>query len=106
MTIYNVKLFLGLAAVMLLSSGCTGPTNAFSGSLPDDQTATIRPQGVTLRRVNGVDIGATSSGARVRAGTNEIELTIDNSNFNSRDVDTNIYKLRLEAQPGATYAIT
>ena len=99
-----------LAAMIVLfafTTSCTGPTQAYPGAARgSSETATLRPQGVTLRRVNGVAISMTSSGATVLPGANEVELTIDESNFNSGDKDTNIYKLRLDARAGATYAIT
>ena len=95
------------ASFCLLVGGCSGPTQAYPGAARSaSETATLRPQGVSLVRVNGVAISMTSSGASVLPGNNDVELTIDASNFNSADKDTNIYKLRLDAQPGVTYAIT
>ncbi len=106
MKITTAKTLILSAGALLLAAGCSGPTKAYPGDTRSaSETATLRPQGVTLRKVNGVDIGFTSSGATILPGTNEIELTVDASNFNVRDHNT-VYKLRLEAQPGATYAIT
>lgn len=98
--------FLSIPIYFLLS-GCVGPTKAYPGSThSDEDTALLKPQGVTLRRVNGVDINAASSGARILPGTNEVELTIDASNFNSPGLDANVYKMKIDAKPGVNYAIT
>ena len=87
--------------------GCTGPTKAYSGSSrSSDETATLIPQGVTLLKVNGVDVPTTSSGAIVLPGPAEIVLSINQSNFNLRDPVASSYKLRLDAKPGVRYAIT
>lgn len=95
-----------LSATGILS-GCTGPTKAYTGpSRSADETATLIPQGVTLLRVNGIDIPTTSSGAVVLAGRTEIELSIDQSNFNLKDPSQPSYKLRLDAKAGRRYAIT
>jgi len=95
-------------SVILFSlSSCVGPTKAYPGSTKSNEdTALIKPQGVTLRRVNGVDISAASSGARILPGENEIELTIDASNFNSPGLDPQIHKLTIRVRAGVDYAIT
>lgn len=97
-------------SVLLLSallSSCSGLTRGYSGpTRADSETAILLPQGCSLRTVNGIDVGNTSSGARVLEGQNEIELTVDESNFNSRGRDENRYKLRLDAKAGISYAIT
>lgn len=56
--------------------------------------------------MNGKDVAATSSGATVLPGQNELEVSIDQSNFNLRDPNQARFKLRLDAKAGVTYAIT
>ena len=91
----------------LLFAACTGTTQGYAGAArSSDEVATVKPQGVRIHRVNGVDVAATSSGATVLPGTNELELSIDQSNFNLRDPRESRFKLRLEAKAGVTYAIT
>jgi hypothetical protein len=104
-------LFLGrmLAAALLISSGtaCLGLTQAYPGSSrPDSETATLLPQGVSIVRVNGYSIPATSSGASILSGRNTVEFTVDESNFNSRERDPNVYTIELDAAAHTSYAIT
>ncbi len=95
------------AILLCLINGCSGPTRAYSGSArAADETALLRPQGVTMRKVNGVELSSTSSGATVLPGSNTVELTVDQSNFNAPDRAPTLYTLQLNAQSGVTYAIT
>ena len=107
MVLENLRRAIFFLVLPVFISACVGPTKAYPGSTKSNgETALIKPQGVTLRRVNGVEISAASSGARILPGANEVELTIDASNFNSPGLDANVYKLKLDAKPGVAYAIT
>ncbi len=96
-----------IGLVAMFSSGCFGTTQAYpGGSRSGAETATLIPQGVRLHKVNGFDIGTLSSGVTIIPGPNEIELSLNESNFNLRDPSQARYKLLMDAKPGMKYAIT
>lgn len=94
------------SVVLAVGTGCVSQ-KAYSGSsLDKEQKATVVGHGVTLHKVNGVSIAAIATGAEVAPGKNQIELSINSSNYNGRAPESPIYTLVLNAEAGKEYAIT
>jgi hypothetical protein len=100
---FNTFLLFGL---LLVCCSC-GSTKGYKG--PNDtgvETAQVKAHGVEFQRVNGIEVGINSSGLEILAGKNEIELTINASNYNDRGPNPKVYKIVMNAEPGMKYAVT
>ena len=100
-------LFLAVSCgAALLVSACS-PAKGYSGpSKKPNQLAIIRAHGVTLHQVNGMEIGATSTGVLVLPGRNDLRLTINQSNYNDPGPNSKVYQLVVNAQAGKQYSVT
>jgi hypothetical protein len=97
-----------LSACLFISTfvACSA-TKGYSGSSRSaSEVAVVRGYGVTLHQVNGVDVSSFSSTVEILPGENVIQLSINASNFNSRDVERNLYTLKMKAEAGMQYAVT
>ena len=101
--------FLLSIAILLLGltlTGCLGLTRAYDPSIPKSETATITSQGVRLEKVNDIEIGYASSGARIAPGTNSLVFSIEPANYYSPIDDKRLFKVKLEAKAGVDYKLT
>lgn len=93
-------------AVSLAVTGCSS-TKGYDG-VPGQgvQVANVRGNGCTFNAVNGKNLGSLVSSVEILPGKNEIVLTVDASNFNSRGPSDPTFKLIMDAQPGVNYVVT
>ena len=118
-TYYHAKMSSKLSArtsrlflcVCLISFACLvvacSPAKGYQGpTKKPNQLAIVRGHGVTLHQVNGIEIGATSTGILVLPGRNELQLTINQSNYNTRGANTKVYQLIMNAEAGKQYSVT
>ncbi len=97
--ILGCLLFLGIVGCAT-TKGYEGPSRA-SG-----ETATVKAFGVEFYSVNGISVGANSSGLSVLPGRNQIELVVNASNFNAREDGNKRMILNIDVEAGKTYAVT
>ena len=96
-----------LLFILLLSLPSCTTAKGYTGSGPVGlKTAVVRAHGVTFHTVNGIEVGATATGVEVLPGENEIRLTINASNFNDRGLNSTVYTLLFDAEPGKEYSVT
>jgi hypothetical protein len=99
-----------LAAFMALAfslQACSTLTKGFHGPYCACKNPSIlRPQGVTLREVNGISVGPFSTGVEVLPGKNEVVLTLNPGNFTQAGASAVRYRLTMTAQGNREYAIT
>jgi len=102
----QVSLIFELCLLIVLVSAC-GVTKGFGGSAQDRaKVAIVRPHGVDFKSVNGISVGAGSTGLLILPGINEIELTINATNYHDTSDPRRVHKLVMTAEPGKEYAVT
>ncbi len=103
----NQRSILSLFAIPCVSLliGCT-TTRGYDGpAQPKAQVATIKAHGVRFHSVNGKPVGVSSSTVEVLPGRNEIELTVDESNYVAGS-ESKLFLLPLNVEAGKSYAVT
>lgn len=109
---YTFRCFFGLCVLCLCVlcltalSGCSLAKGYGGPEKQPNQLAIIRAHGVTLHQVNGIEIGATSAGVLVLPGRNQLQLTINQSNYNDPGPNTQLYELYVNAEAGKQYSVT
>lgn len=100
----KLHLILSCALIALLS-GCT-TTRGYDGpAQPKDKVAVVKAHGVRFHRVNGKPVSVSSAGVELLPGRNEIELTVDESNYVAGS-DSKLFQLPLNVEAGKSYAVT
>jgi hypothetical protein len=82
------------------TKGYDGPTRS------SDELATVKAFGVEFYFVNGKAVSATSSGLSLLPGHNQIEFTVNASNFNAAQDGKKRMILNVNLEAGKTYAVT
>ena len=85
--------------------GCT-TTRGYDGpAQPKNQVAVVKAHGVRFHRVNGKPVSVSSSTVELLPGRNEIELTVDESNYVAGS-EAKLFSLPLAVEAGKSYAVT
>ena len=90
----------------LLVVGCSSQQAYLGSHRANDEIAVIRGFGVSLRKVNDIEIGSNSSAVDVLPGKNRVVVTADASNYNMLGSEGTFLVLEVNAEAGKQYAIT